>query len=219
MSKIKILLVDDHHIILDGIKLMIQDEPNIEISGIAENGKKALELISEIKPDVIITDISMPSMNGIQLIELIRESDNDTKIIILSMYASEDYICRAIKAGANAYLTKQDTTKEEIMEAINSTINGDEYYSPAVSKIIMKNYVQKTQKNSGLVMKQNSLTNREKEILILYAEGFSNQEIADKLFISVRTVDAHKNNIMQKFNFKSTVDMVKFAIKNNLIDI
>ena len=219
MSKIKILLVDDHHIILDGIKLMIQDEPNIEISGIAENGKKALELISEIKPDVIITDISMPSMNGIQLIELIRERDNETKIIILSMYATEDYICRAIKAGANAYLTKQDTTKDEIMEAINSTINGDEYYSPAVSKIIMKNYVQKNQKNSGLVVKQNSLTNREKEILILYAEGFSNQEIADKLFISVRTVDAHKNNIMQKFNFKSTVDMVKFAIKNNLIDI
>jgi DNA-binding NarL/FixJ family response regulator len=219
MSKIKILLVDDHHIILDGIKLMIQDEPNIEISGIAENGKKALELISEIKPDVIITDISMPSMNGIQLIELIRERDNETKIIILSMYATEDYICRAIKAGANAYLTKQDTTKEEIIEAINSTINGDEYYSPAVSKIIMKNYVQKNQKNSGLVVKQNSLTNREKEILILYAEGFSNQEIADKLFISVRTVDAHKNNIMQKFNFKSTVDMVKFAIKNNLIDI
>lgn len=219
MRKIKILLVDDHHIILDGIKLMIQDEPNIEISGIAENGKKALELISEIKPDVIITDISMPSMNGIQLIELIRESDNETKIIILSMYATEDYICRAIKAGANAYLTKQDTTKDEIMEAINSTINGDEYYSPAVSKIIMKNYVQKNQKNSGLAVKQNSLTNREKEILILYAEGFSNQEIADKLFISVRTVDAHKNNIMQKFNFKSTVDMVKFAIKNNLIDI
>ncbi len=219
MKKIKILLVDDHHIILDGIKLMIQDEPNIEISGIAENGKKALELITEIKPDVIITDISMPSMNGIQLIELIRESDNDTKIIILSMYATEDYICRAIKAGANAYLTKQDTTKDEIMEAISSTINGDEYYSPAVSKIIMKNYVQKNQKNSGLVVKQNSLTNREKEILILYAEGFSNQEIADKLFISIRTVDAHKNNIMQKFNFKSTVDMVKFAIKNNLIDI
>lgn len=219
MKKIKILLVDDHHIILDGIKLMIQDEPNVEICGIAENGKKALELISEKKPNVIITDISMPSMSGIQLIELIRESDNETKIIILSMYATEDYICRAIKAGANAYLTKQDTTKEEIMEAINSTINGDEYYSPAVSKIIMKNYVQKTQKNSGLVMKQNSLTNREKEILILYAEGFSNQEIADKLFISVRTVDAHKNNIMQKFNFKSTVDMVKFAIKNNLIDI
>ena len=136
------------------------------------------------------------------------------------MYASEDYIFKAIQAGAKGYLTKQNTTKEELISAIHRIVNGEEYYSPAVASIMMKNYVNKAQKKSNLETKTvESLTTREREILKLYAEGYSNQEIADKLCISNRTVDAHKNNIMQKFEFKSTVDMVKFAIKNNIVSI
>lgn len=219
MSKITFLLVDDHQIILDGVKLMLEGESDFNICGMAEDGRQALNLAKELLPDIIITDISMPHLNGIQLIEQIRKEKLSSKIIILSMYATEDYICSAIKAGANAYLTKQNTTKEELQSAIKAVLNNEEYFSPAVSKVIMKNYVEHAKKGGSPDVKSISLTNREKEILKLYAEGFSNQEIADKLSISNRTVDAHKNNIMQKFEFKSTVEMVKFAIRNNLVDL
>ncbi|MEI6346598.1 MAG: response regulator transcription factor [Bacteroidota bacterium] len=217
---ISILLVDDHQIILDGIKQMLEGESSICICACAENGKQALELAQLNPPDVIITDVSMPDMNGVELCEQIQKMDIPSKVIVLSMYASEDYIFKAIQAGAKGYLTKQNTTKEELISAIHQIVNGEEYYSPAVASIMMKNYVNKAQKKSNLETKTvESLTTREREILKLYAEGYSNQEIADKLCISNRTVDAHKNNIMQKFEFKSTVDMVKFAIKNDIVTL
>jgi two-component system response regulator NreC len=217
---ISILLVDDHQIILDGIKQMLEGETSICICACAENGKQALEFAQQNPPDIIITDVSMPDMNGVELCEQIQKMDIPSKVIVLSMYASEDYIFKAIQAGAKGYLTKQNTTKEELISAIHRIVNGEEYYSPAVASIMMKNYVNKAQKKSNLETKTvESLTTREREILKLYAEGYSNQEIADKLCISNRTVDAHKNNIMQKFEFKSTVDMVKFAIKNNIVSL
>ena len=217
---ISILLVDDHQIILDGIKQMLEGESSICICACAENGKQALEFAQQNPPDIIITDVSMPDMNGVELCEQIQKMNIPSKVIVLSMYASEDYIFKAIQAGAKGYLTKQNTTKEELISAIHRIVNGEEYYSPAVASIMMKNYVNKAQKKSNLETKTvESLTTREREILKLYAEGYSNQEIADKLCISNRTVDAHKNNIMQKFEFKSTVDMVKFAIKNNIVSL
>jgi two-component system response regulator NreC len=199
---------------------MLEGESAICICACAENGKQALALAQQNPPDIIITDVSMPDMNGVELCEQIQKMDIPSKVIVLSMYASEDYIFKAIQAGAKGYLTKQNTTKEELISAIHRIVNGDEYYSPAVASIMMKNYVNKAQKKSNLESKTvDSLTTREREILKLYAEGFSNQEIADKLCISNRTVDAHKNNIMQKFEFKSTVDMVKFAIKNDIVSL
>jgi len=217
---ISILLVDDHQIILDGIKQMLEGESSICICACAENGKQALELALQNPPDIIITDVSMPDMNGVELCEQIQKMRITSKVIILSMYASEDYIYKAIQAGAKGYLTKQNTTKEELISAIHRIVNGEEYYSPAVANIMMKNYINKAQnKNNSETKTVNSLTTREREILKLYAEGYSNQEIADKLCISNRTVDAHKNNIMQKFEFKSTVDMVKFAIKNDIVSL
>ncbi len=217
---ISILLVDDHQIILDGIKQMLEGEPSICICACAENGKQALALVQEKSPDIIITDVSMPDMNGVELCEHLQKLKLNSKVIILSMYASEDYIFKAIQAGAKGYLTKQDTTKAELISAIHKIVCGEEYYSPAVAGIMMKSYVNQVQKKGSHESKTaQDLTAREREILKLYAEGYSNQEIADKLCISNRTVDAHKNNIMQKFEFKSTVDMVKFAIKNNIVSL
>lgn len=217
---ISILLVDDHQIILDGIKQMLEGESTICICACAENGKQALELAQQNPPDIIITDVSMPDMNGVELCEQVQKLGIPSKVIVLSMYTSEDYIFKAIKAGAKGYLTKQNTTKEELISAIHKIVDGDEYYSPAVANIMMKNFVSQAQKKGTQETKTvDSLTTREREILKLYAEGFSNQEIADKLCISNRTVDAHKNNIMQKFEFKSTVEMVKFAIKNNIVSL
>lgn len=218
MKKIKVLLVDDHQIIRDGVKTMIIDEEDIEFIGCAENGKKALDLIKSSCPDVVISDISMPDMTGIELCAKIQELNLNSKVLILSMYTTDDYIFNAIQSGAKGILPKQDTTKEMLLEAIRVIISGSEYYAPSISKKMMKSFVSRVKKgNSTDSTTKYSLTQREKEILKLYVEGFTNQEIANKLNISVRTVETHKNNIMQKFEFKSTVEMVKFALKNNLV--
>ena len=218
MKKIKILLVDDHQIILDGVKTMLIDEDDIDFIGCASNGVKALDIIKSQLPDIVISDISMPDMTGIELTSKIVELNLPSRELILSMYTTDDYIYNAIKAGARGILPKQDTNKEMLLEAIRTINDGEEYYASNISRNLMKSYVSKIKNiNSADKSKNYSLTSREKEILKLYVEGFSNHEVADKLNISIRTVETHKNNIMQKFGFKSTVEMVKFALKNNIV--
>ncbi|MHC1780545.1 MAG: response regulator [Bacteroidales bacterium] len=218
MKKIKILLVDDHQIILEGVKTMLIDEDEIDFLGCASNGVNALEIIKQKLPDIVISDISMPDMTGIELTSRIAELNLPSKVLILSMYTTDDYIYNAIKVGAKGILPKQDTNKEMLMEAIRTIYDGEEYYGSNISKNLMKSYVSKIKNiGSNEKLKNYTLTIREKEILKLYVEGFSNQEVAKKLNISVRTVETHKNNIMQKFDFKSTVEMVKFALKNNIV--
>jgi DNA-binding NarL/FixJ family response regulator len=218
MEKIKVLLIDDHQIIRDGVKTMIIDEPDIDFIGCAENGINALEILKLQQVDVVISDISMPDMTGIELTTKILEMNSKIKVLILSMYTTDDYIYNAVKAGAKGILPKQETTKQMLMEAIRSIYAGEEYYAPSISKNLMNTYLSGVKKGTvSENTKKYSLTQREKEILKLYVEGFSNQEVADKLNISIRTVETHKNNIMQKFEFKSTVEMVKFALKNNIV--
>ncbi len=218
MKKIKVLLVDDHQIILEGVKTMLIDEDDIDFLGCASNGIKALEIIKMKSPDIVISDISMPDMTGIELSSRIIELNLPSRVLILSMYTTDDYIYNAIKAGAKGILPKQDTNKEMLMEAIRTIYDGEEYYGSNISKNLMRSYVSKIKNvSSNEKLKNYSLTLREKEILKLYVEGFSNQEVAKKLNISVRTVETHKNNIMQKYDFKSTVEMVKFALKNNIV--
>lgn len=218
MKKIKILLVDDHQIILEGVKTMLIDEDEIDFLGCASNGVNALEIIKQKSPDIVISDISMPDMTGIELTSRIAELNLPSKVLILSMYTTDDYIYNAIKVGAKGILPKQDTNKEMLMEAIRTIYDGEEYYGSNISKNLMKSYVSKIKNiSSNEKLKNYTLTIREKEILKLYVEGFSNQEVAKKLNISVRTVETHKNNIMQKYDFKSTVEMVKFALKNNIV--
>ncbi len=220
MIKIRVLLVDDHQIILDGVKTMLADEEDIDFIGCATNGAKALETIKLELPDVVISDISMPDMTGIELTAKMNELKLPSHVLILSMYTTDDYIYNAIKAGAKGILPKQDTNREMLLEAIRTIYAGDEFYAPNISKNLMKSYVSKIKNvNSADKIKNYMLTQREKEILKLYVEGFSNQEVAEKLNISIRTVETHKNNIMQKFEFKSTVEMVKFALKNNIVSI
>ncbi|MEZ4909024.1 MAG: response regulator transcription factor [Saprospiraceae bacterium] len=220
MNKIRVFLVDDHQIILDGVKNMISDENDIEFIGSDSHSKTALEKIKQLKPDIVISDISMPVMTGMELTETIKKYLPDTNILILSMYTTDDCIFNAIKAGAKGILPKQDTNKTMLVEAIRKIHDGGEYYSPSISKRIMNSFISNVKKGGvPESCKEFSLTNREKEILKLYVEGYSNKEVAEKLNISIRTVETHKNNIMQKFHFKSTVEMVKYALKNNLVVI
>ncbi len=171
MEKIKVLLVDDHQIIRDGVKTMIIDEEDIEFIGCADNGKKALELIKFQLPDVVISDISMPDMTGIELTSKIQQMNIKTKVLILSMYTTDDYIFNAIQAGAKGILPKQDTTKEMLMDAIRIIYSGSEYYAPSISKKLMNSYLSSVKKgNSVDNSTKYSLTQREKEILNLYVE-------------------------------------------------
>lgn len=219
MNTIKVLIVDDHQIVREGIKKILSDENDIEMIGSLGSGKEALNFVKSRQPNIIIADLSMPDMSGIELTEILSASFPEIKVLILSMFNNEEYIIRAIQAGAKGYLPKQDSTTTILLEALHTIANNEEYFSPSISKIILKNFVN-TAKNVSIgdVIKNHQLTSREKEILKLYVEGYSNNEIAEKLNLSIFTIKTHKNNIMQKYHFKSNVEMIKFALRNNIAE-
>lgn len=213
------MLVDDHQIVRDGIKALLESLDNVQVIGEASSVKDLLDNLQTTKPDIIVTDISMPDISGIELTRIINENPeySGIKVLILSMFTNEDFIFNAIKAGAKGYLPK-NTTRRELFDAVNTIYNGEEYFSESISNIILKSYIKKAQ-NNDQTEKKETLSIRETEILKHFVQGMSNQEIADKLFISIRTVESHKNHIMQKLELKSTVDLIKFAIKNKIVEI
>jgi DNA-binding NarL/FixJ family response regulator len=219
MSKTKVLIVDDHQIVRDGIMRILKDEDDIELTGSVGSGKEALDFIKCNPPDIVITDLSMPGMSGIELTGKLAKLYPEIRVLILSMLNNEGYIVSAIQAGARGYLPKQDSTTGILLEAIRTIASGDEFYSPSISKIVLESFVSNAKgTHVGDVAKKQQLTSREKEILKLYVEGCTNNEISEKLNLSVFTIKTHKNNIMQKYNFKSTVEMIKFALRNNIAE-
>jgi DNA-binding NarL/FixJ family response regulator len=218
MNKIRVVLVDDHQIVRDGIKSLLAEAPGIVILGEAGSSDELILLLSREQPDVVIMDISLPDVSGIELTKVLGNLFPGVKVLILTMHTGEDFIFNAIKAGAKGYLPK-NTTRKELLDAVKSVHNGDEYFSDSISDIILKSYVKKAQTGEKTERSLDQLTARELEILKLFACGFSNQHMADKLFISIRTVESHKNHIMQKLELNSTVDLIKFAIQNKIIEI
>jgi len=213
----KVFLVDDHQIVRDGIRSLIEDAEDIVIIGEAGSGEEMLTLLEPAQPDIILLDISLPGKNGIELLPIIKDQFSYMKVLILSMYNADDYIFNAVRAGANGYLPK-NSSKDELLTAIRQICEGNDYFGEEVHKIIVNSYISMA-KDERSPDKKQQLSVRELEILKFFAEGMSNKQIADKLFISVRTVESHKNHIMQKFGFKSTVEMVKYAIKNKIVDL
>ena len=218
MKKIKVILVDDHRIVRDGIKSILNSTNNIEVIGEASDYEEFSEKLNSLVPDIVMLDISLPGLSGIEITQIIQEKHPAIKVIILSMYTDDDFIYNALKAGAKSYLPK-NTNRHELIEAVEIVYQGGEYFNEFISNIILKSYIKKAKAESTDEDKQALLTNREKEVLTLFAEGLSNQEIAEKLFISIRTVESHKNHIMQKFKLKSVVDLVKYAIRSGIIKI
>jgi len=219
MEIIRVALVDDHQIVRDGIKALLEGSPNIEVVGEAETATEMLNKIELIKPNIVIVDISLPDISGIDLTKRITEKYIDIKVIVLSMHTTQEFIFNAIKSGAKGYLPK-NITRNELIDSINAVSNGKEYFSKDISEIILKNYLKQVKNPERTPdYQEQELTVREKEILKLVAEGYSNQLIAEKLFISVRTVESHKNHIMQKLELTTTVELVKYALKNRIIDL
>lgn len=216
MANVRIAIVDDHDIVRDGIKILLEDEPGFEIVGEAKNGKEAVALCKENEIDLAIMDITMPEMDGIEATKIIKDKHPDVKILALTMLSEDQHIRKMIKAGASGYILKS-SGKEELIKAINSIINGQHYFSDDATQSILKELV------NPEVTKINdpediNITDRELEILKLIVEEYTNQEIADELYISVRTVDAHRRNLLQKTGAKNTAGLVKYAIKNHLFD-
>lgn len=218
MSTIKVAIVDDHQIVRDGIKSLLQNESDIEIVAEAKCGDTITEMIVSSQPEVILMDISLPGKSGIELCSYIMENHESINVLILSMYMNEEFILNAIKAGAKGYLPK-NTSKPELLEAIKAVHKGEEYYNENVSQMILKSYVKNIKQENENQNPTETLSKRELEILKLFAEGQTNQEIADTLFISIRTVESHKSHIMQKLNLKSSVDLVKYALKNKIVEL
>jgi DNA-binding NarL/FixJ family response regulator len=217
MDMIKIVLVDDHRIFRDGLKSLLSEVDFIEVIGEASGGSELLELLKTLNPDLVILDISMKDVSGIEVSKQMASLYPEIKIMILSMHTNEEFVINAIKAGVNGYLSK-DASRDELLDAIKIIHEGGECYSKLVSDNFLKSYVKKYKAEHSL-LENKILTHRELEILKLAAVGLTNKEIADKLFISNKTVDCHKNNIVQKLKLKNTAEMVLYAVKNKIIEV
>ncbi|MBN2890826.1 MAG: response regulator transcription factor [Bacteroidales bacterium] len=215
---IKIIIVEDHQIIVDGINAMLIGETEVKLINHVNYGLDIFEAILTEKPDIVVLDIKLPDVSGIDLAAMILEKYPEIKILILSAQDDEESILNSIKAGVKGYLSK-DTSKEEFLKAIKFVYDGFEYFGSSISQIIYKSFVSQVNINENKKIEEAKLSEREKEIMIFLCEGLSFKEIADKLFISVRTIETHKKNFMEKLNIKTTADLVKYAIKNNFIKI
>ena len=219
MQPIKVILVDDHDIIRDGIKALLKGADGIEIVGEAENGREAIEILENEDIDLVLMDISMPVMNGIDATKYISQHFSEVRVMVLSMHDDESHIINMLKAGAVGYIFK-NTGKTKLIEAIKTVSSGESFFAKEASQRIMEHFMQNRsqEKRNGSVRDIQRLTEREKEVLKLIAEEYTNQEIADKLFLSPRTIDTHRRNLLQKLEVKNTAGLVKFAIKFGLLD-
>jgi DNA-binding NarL/FixJ family response regulator len=219
MDKIKIILVDDHHLFREGIKALLSGYDDIEIIGEAADGKDLFSKLESLQPDIIIMDISLHGMSGIEITKKIYMDLPEIKVLILTMYNNEEFIFNSLKAGARGFLPKT-TSRNEMLEAIHAINSGKVFFGQAINKIMLKSYVKRTTDEEKPKDKPSEhLSAREMEILKLYMDGLINKEISDKLEISIRTVETHKNHIMKKLGLRSTVELVKYAIKNNIAEI
>lgn len=215
---IKVLLVEDHKILRDGLKAALSGNKEIKVIGECEDGNLVMEFLEKNEVDVIMMDIKMPIMGGIETTQQVNEKYPNIKILALSMYNEEAYIMKIFKAGASGYILK-NTSIAEMIEGIKKVFAGEIFYSLEVANIMVSKYMNKTikakSKNTSITI--DDLTKREKEIIKLISNEFTNQEIADKLFISARTVDTHRRNLLQKLGVKNTAGLVKFAMINEML--
>lgn len=215
MRNIRVLLADDHKLIRRGLRLVVEQEPGVVVVGEADDGREAVEKAAALKPDVIVMDIGMPNLNGIEACFQITQTNAAISVVMLSMHADESYVLRALKAGARAYLLK-DSAETDLVRALHSVVEGKSFFSPAVSKVLLEDYVRKLQR-SGAEDSFDLLTPREREILQLVAEGKSNKDVANLLNLSVYTVETHRANIMQKLSLKSVPELILYAVRKGII--
>ena len=212
---LRILLADDHTIMRNGLRLLLERQSDFVVVAEAENGREAVELTARENPDIVIMDIGMPVLNGIEAAKRISADQPRTSIVILSMHSDESYILRALKSGARGYLLK-DSAEADLIGAVRAVAAGKAFFSPAVSKVLADDYIRQIQQK-GVEDSYELLTTRERELLQLVAEGRSTKEIASQLNLSPHTVDTHRGNIMHKLNVHSVPELILYAVRRGII--
>ena len=208
--KARILLADDHAVVRKGFRLILETQPDMEVVGEASNGRDAVSLTEQLKPDIVVMDVSMPELSGIEATRRVTEVSPRTRVLALSMHKESVYVREIVRAGAKGYLLK-DAADGDLLSAVRSVARGEGYLSPAVSEAVLSDYRRHVTNPVDL------LTSREREVLQMIAEGKTNKDIANVLNLSVYTVEAHRGRIMEKLNLHNTGDIVRFALRNGLI--
>jgi DNA-binding NarL/FixJ family response regulator len=214
---IRIVLADDHQIIREGLRSLLEKESDMEVVGEAKNGREAVDLAVSLVPDVIVMDIGMPDLNGMEATRHIVEQVSDVKILALSMHSDRQFAAGILAAGASGYLLK-DSAFGELAEAIRAVIRGQCYLSPAITGVVLNDYVERLC-NTGSSLPYANLTKREREILQLLAEGWTTKRIAEDLHVSIKTVETHRQHIMDKLELRSLADLTKYAIRQGLTSL
>ena len=215
MTNIRILLVDDHTILRDGLRALLERQTDMSVVAEAGDGREAVHLAAEQKPDVVLMDIGMPNMNGIEATRRIVAANSKTAVVILSMHQDESYVLRSMKAGARGYLLK-DSLRSDVIQAIRAVCGGRSFLTPKISQMLQEDYVRNLE-HRGLDDSYDLLTNREREILQLVAEGRTNKEVANLLCISVTTAETHRGNLLQKLGLHSVPEVTLYAVRKGII--
>jgi two-component system response regulator NreC len=214
-QKVRIVIAEDHTILREGLRSLLSSNPNFEIVGEAEDGREAIRCAEKFKPDLILTDLSMPRMNGMEAIKEIKRESPATKVLVLTVHKAEEYILATFRAGADGYILK-DSTHSELVMAVKKVLSGTHYISPEISEKVIVGYLE-GKKSLKSRTSWETLTQREREILKLIAEGYKNKEIADDLCISVKTVEKHRANLMEKLDLHNIQALTTFAIERGLV--
>ena len=217
MSLIKLILADDHAVVRSGLRMLLEVQADIEIVAEVENGTDAVRQTRLLKPDIVLMDIQMPGLNGIEATKQIKELAPQTAVLALTMYEDDQYFFEMLHAGASGYVPKR-AAPDELLTAIRAVGRGEVYLYPSLASRLVQDYLKRAESGDQKYV-YDDLTPREREVLTLIAEGLTNAEIAEKLVISVKTVDRHRENIMRKLNLHSRIDLVKYALKIGLIDL
>ena len=216
MSTITIILADDHVLVRSALRMLLEAQSDMEIIGEAENGREAVALAQSLQPDIVLMDVQMPEMNGIEATRALHETMPDTAVLALTMYEDEQYFFEMLKAGASGYIPKR-AAPDDLVAAIRTVCEGDVFLFPSLATQLVHDYVKKDETPAPPAADE--LTKRERQVLILIADGHTNPAIAQKLGISAKTVARHRENMMQKLNIHSRTDLVKYAIRKGLIDL
>ena len=216
MTKIRVLLADDHTILRDGIRALLDDHADIEVIGEAEDGQATVKMTAQLQPDVVVMDIAMPLLNGLEATRQIQRDYPQVKVLILTMHENEEYIRQVLAAGALGYVLK-DAAAHDLLGAIRAVYQGEAVLSPAITRLVIEDYLR-----WGDIRppdSTNGLTSREREVLQLIAEGYTNKEIAEILCLSIKTVQSHRTNLMSKLDLHDRGELIKYAIQKKIIDI
>jgi len=218
MNRIRILLADDHAILREGIRALLEDQADMLVVGEAADGRRAVELACELTPDVVVMDIGMPLLNGLEATRQIKHDCPQVAVLVLTMHDNEEYVSQVLAAGAAGYVLKR-AASSELVTAIRAVAAGQSYLSPSVTKLLIESYVGRQPAAPAVVTPFDTLTAREREVLQLVAEGHTNSQIASLLNISLKTVKAHRSNLMQKLDMHDRGDLIKLAIQRGIIEV